>query len=199
MTLSRISLICFSFYILTSSGSCNSSNNTTQNTFQSAIPTTFDELESHYLRYGHGVNEPENISNEELADVMGGLVAYNINQQIFLNTCAIRISRSLNMVGETIPYISQETSSDQFDDKNIFRVKVFEQYLTDKYGPAQIVSSNYADFNGFTGIILFDMPGVWSNATGHISLWNGAYILGGVQSTDFHFSNAQYAKLWVVN
>ena len=195
LTLISVITICF---VITSANGCTQTGSSSTPIYTSNLPA-YSTLESTYKRYG--VNTPANleISDPELGDLLGGYVEYNIDANIFVNTCAIRVSDMLNKSGETIPYISGETSSSADGDKHIFRVVQLNLYMTDKYGSPQINSTNLSDFTGHKGIILFDMPGVWSDATGHTALWDGYQTLGGYINDQFLFDNSQSIKLWVAN
>jgi|GEM_PF-2996479 len=67
---------------------------------------------------------------------------------------------------------SSETLSDINNDWTIYRVKTLNNYLGERLGPPDLTSTNINDFIGKKGIILFRVIG-WSNATGHITLWDG--------------------------
>ncbi len=206
-----LSTIC----VLSNASSCSSNQNNNNNTpnnntnnpgsgstgsnnYTSNLPS-YSCLKSHYLRYGNNIPVSEDVIDPALGDLLGGYVEYNIDAGIFLNTCAIRVSHMLNSCGHTIPYIADQTSSSANNDKNIYRVVIMEDYLTNRYGPAQITSSNKSSFIGEKGILLIHMPGTWSDATGHVALWDGQKTLGGFATDNFMFANAQYAKLWVAN
>ncbi len=159
----------------------------------------FEALLAHYPKYGPAYDDQTEITDQELAPMIGGKVQYNIDHGFFQNTCAIRVSHAMNLSLNHIPYIEGQISSSANFDSYIYRVKVLEQHLTEVYGPAHIISNDYKDFLGYTGIIIFNTDDLWLDASGHSSLWNKYYVLGGNYSADFYFSNSTTAKLWVVN
>jgi len=199
--LSFFTIIIVSALVISNSGCTQVSTTPTPPSgpiYTSNLPA-YSDLYSNYKRYGVNTPASLDISDPELGDLLGGYVEYNIDADIFQNTCAIRISDMLNKTGETVPYIAGETSSSADGDKHIYRVVQLNLYLTDRYENPQINSTNINDFVGHKGIILFDMPGVWSDATGHIALWNGSQTLGGYIEDSFLFDNSQSIKMWVAN
>ena len=57
----------------------------------------------------------------------------------------------------------------------IYRVNDMMRYMEEKFGkPDKVVQSpTTSDFNGMKGIIVVKGHG-WSNARGHVTLWNGS-------------------------
>lgn len=98
------------------------------------------------------------------------------------NTCVIRISRSFNAAGHSIPgRANDDLATVVGADGNHYalRVREFRAYLSSKYGPPQ-VSHTYPGGNGgpvppgfigLQGVVVFDVD-AWSDATGHVDLWN---------------------------
>lgn len=158
----------------------------------------FSDLEKNYPKYGADY-QGGGISNEQFGNIVGGRVEQNIDAGIFTNTCACRVSHSLNLAGAKIPHIQGQTSSNE--DKTtwyIFRVTQLEKYLTDTYGPPNVISSDINNFTGYKGIIIFDTEGLWSDATGHGTLWDGSNRLGGNYSPNYYLSNG-VGKLWITH
>ncbi|MCM1981745.1 T6SS effector amidase Tae4 family protein [Lyngbya confervoides] len=145
----------------------------------------FHKMSGHYL-----TGLPEEVYKE-----LGGRILYNHEHwpDAFNNTCALRVSRALNYSDAPIPFIPRETISGSDKLWYIFRVKDMEKYLTKKYGAPEIVSEGTAilKFLGKKGIIIFDTQGAWSDATGHVDLWNGASCIG-----KCYFREAKSVKLW---
>ena len=158
----------------------------------------FSVLESNYPKYG--IDYPNGgISDSQFANMVGGKVILKIEKGIFANTCSLRVSYSLNMSGEKIPYILDQTSSGSNGYWYIFRVKELVKYMKIIYGPPSVKSSNPADFQGKKGIIIFDMSGTWNDAYGHSTLWDGKTRLGGNYLVNFYFNNANIVMLWETN
>ena len=70
------------------------------------------------------------------------------------------------------PFIAQSDWSDRVNSQIIFRVSDFRKYLLHTLGKPTIDSTTPYDsaFKGKKGIIAFTVN--WSDATGHIALWN---------------------------
>ena len=159
---------------------------------------SFSTLESNYLKYGRDY-PGGGVTDEQFGNLVGGKVETNIDGGFFNNTCACRVSHSLNESGDLIPYISGQTSSAANGNKYIFRVTQMEKYLTAKYGQPNVISTDMSNFVGHRGIILWDTRGTWSDATGHTTLWDGSNRLGGNYSPQFYFNNSNRALLWVTD
>jgi len=107
--------------------------------------------------------------------VVGGKVKLNIDNKIFENACAIRISYVLNKAGITIPYRDGETSSGEDKAWYLYRVKDLRTFLIEKFGKPKTFTPTEAraQLVDKKGIILFGVSG-WGNASGHFTLWGGA-------------------------
>lgn len=127
-----------------------------------------------------------------VADVLE-LIGGKVKANNFQNTCAIRISRALNYSGHTLPPLKGETVSGADGYQYIFRVTTMKRYLTSTFGKP--------DFSGqpndapqalvlTKGIIAVDVSG-WSDATGHVTLWNGIGC-----ADNCYFAKASAYKLW---
>jgi hypothetical protein len=121
--------------------------------------------------------------NVPVADVgkkIGGYVEKNMNlpegQGRFENACPIRMSYVLNYSGCPIAKSARYGMVSGADGKQyLFRVADMVKYLADTFGaPDKIVTGlpKTADFPGLRGIIVVQGHG-WSDASGHITLWNG--------------------------
>ncbi len=189
-------------------GETSSDNNTRTSGGQSSTPQTssasarkfkflplFLKLDNYYLAYGIDYSGG-GISDSQFGNIVGGKVKSNIDAGTFSNTCALRVSHTLNMNGDKIPYIKNLTSSGANGDKYIFRVLVLESYMRRTYGPPTIVSKDLKDFIGHKGIIIFDTRGLWGDASGHSTLFDGNNRLGGNYKLDFYFKNSNKVMLW---
>jgi hypothetical protein len=117
----------------------------------------------------------------ELYTWLGGHAAQNINAPGFGpngNTCASRLSVAFNKGGSPISAaiagaVGAATVTAADGTKIIFRVTEFRKYLLHILGnPTIDDTSPYNDvFLGRRGIIAFTVN--WSDASGHIALWNG--------------------------
>ena len=127
-----------------------------------------------------------------LFTMIGGELERNINEPGFGpdgNTCAARISRALNYANHPIRY--KTTKAYKLNpllgaDKKLylFRVSEMRTYLLHTLGmtPKRIKSGFETAFAGSRGLVAFEISG-WSDATGHIALWNG---------TKFHEEHDDY-------
>lgn len=126
-------------------------------------------------------NFPDHASYPNLKDLytwLGGAAWKNINSPGFGpdgNTCASRLSAAFNLGGA--PIVAKagiSTLSTATGAKIIFRVAEFRKYLIATLGnPATDFTTPFDDsFRGKRGIIAFTVN--WSDASGHIALWNGS-------------------------
>jgi len=116
-----------------------------------------------------------------LYKMLGGAAEKNIHVEGFGadgNTCASRLSVAFNKAGFPInaaiaSAIRAQTLGTADGSRIIFRVSDFRNYLVRLLGsPVVDRSMPYDDsFRGKVGIIAFSVN--WSNASGHIALWNG--------------------------
>ena len=120
---------------------------------------------------------------KDVCEFIGG----KVKQNNFSNVCAVRMSYAFNKAGIKIPYIKDETVSVPNNPNNpnndkkdwyIFRVRVFKQFLKDKkYNYiASDKKNKLKPFKGKKGVIVFDCS--FTNATGHVDLFNGSYVEG---------------------
>ena len=93
----------------------------------------------------------------------------------FENACPIRISYVLNMTSFPIQKSTQYAMVSGADNRQyIYRVSDMMSYLERTFGkPDKTVKSpKLSDFANMKGILVVKGYG-WSNASGHITLWNG--------------------------
>lgn len=115
------------------------------------------------------------LSVADVGKKIGGKVQANIDAQIFQNACPIRMSYVLNMTGFPIikgPGYETVTGGDKR--LYIFRVNDMMDYLQRLFGKPDktVAAPKPEDFAGMKGIIVVKGHG-WSNAKGHITLWDG--------------------------
>jgi len=116
-----------------------------------------------------------NASVSEVGKLIGGNVQKNIASGIFQNACPIRMSYVLNNTGFPIQRGNGYETVTGKDNKNyIFRVNDIMDHLAKVLGqPDKTVKSpKTSNFNNIKGIIVVKGHG-WSNAKGHVTLWNG--------------------------
>jgi hypothetical protein len=116
-----------------------------------------------------------NISVKDVGKKIGGHVQINIDTEIFQNACPIRMSYVLNKCGILIPRGGKYAVVSGQDKKQyMYRVNDMIPYLEEIFGKPDITINHpkMSDFSGKKGIIVFSGNG-WSNARGHVTLWNG--------------------------
>jgi RHS repeat-associated protein len=129
-------------------------------------------------------------------DLIGGKVLWNHqnNPDQFSNSCAVRLSYSLNYGGITIPFASGQTISG--NDKNwyYYRITSMQKYLNSVVGTptAYRPSTWQQQLAGQTGIVLFNVP--WGDASGHLDLFDGNTTVDGKD----YSSEATQVLFWPV-
>jgi len=118
----------------------------------------------------------------------------------FTNGCATRMSYVLNYDGVHIPQISGETVTGADKKNYIFRVRTMDSFLSRTFGKPDIAkgaNSVPTDFRGKKGIIAFAVQ--FSDASGHITLWNGEAAVDEAYFTPEtrHGAAMLGAKLWI--
>jgi hypothetical protein len=117
-----------------------------------------------------------NISVALVGKKIGGNVEKNVAAHIFQNACPLRMSYVLNESGFPIAKgVGYEVVSGADKRLYLFRVNDMMDYLTRVFGkPDKTVKlPKPEDFSAMKGIIVVKGHG-WSNARGHVTLWDGA-------------------------
>jgi len=133
----------------------------------------------------------------EVGNLIGGKVNHNINvltpeQGRFENACAIRMSYALNYAGYKVPFMKGKTISGGQGHWYIYRVRDLVKFLYDSFGdPEVVIDSPHTDkLSEYKGILVVDVD-VWSDASGHATIWTGS------RCTDScYFPLAKKAYLW---
>lgn len=98
------------------------------------------------------------------------------------NTCVIRVSRSLNYAGHPVlqGFTGLSTVRGADGMRYAFRVEEFRKYMTYVYGPPTVSVTRETPSEevpgklaGVSGILCFLVKG-WTDATGHVDLWDGS-------------------------
>jgi hypothetical protein len=136
---------------------------------------------------------------------IGGKVKYNIDDGTFANACPIRMSYVLNYSGVAMPAsdpgegkIKAVTGADH--KWYLFRVRDMMKILATKFGaPDQEVKNpKSADFTGKRGIMAIVGHG-WTDAIGHVSLWDGHYFSDKNHLSDSNVNGPfvpEVARMW---
>ncbi len=118
----------------------------------------------------------------ELHNHIGGALAKNIDVPGFGptgNTCAVRMSRALNygnlpISPKLVKQLKMSAMTGEDGKLYIFRVRDMKTYLAKALAvhPVKVTKDFGQAFLGKSGIVSFDVVG-WSDASGHLALWNG--------------------------
>lgn len=130
-------------------------------------------------------NFPDHVkypSLDVLFNHIGGQLSRNVGLPGFSrngNTCAVRMSRALNygtmpLSRKVIAALGLHTLTGDDGKLYLFRVRELNTYLSNAIGitPQTITKGFSTSFSGTRGIVAFTVEG-WSDATGHIALWDG--------------------------
>ena len=130
---------------------------------------------------------PTGTSDEVKRKIGGGVAGDWV-----VNTCVIRISHCFNEAGVPIPnsYPGLTTTFGADRRRYAFRVTEFKRYLEREYRAPDVRGTGRSAVQGRKGIIMFDVQG-WSDATGHLDLWDGSKCVG----SEF-FDKAHAIYLW---
>lgn len=117
------------------------------------------------------------------AKMVGGNVQHNYetNPTAFGNACTIRLCYAFNASNDLIPFVRDKTISGDYDKNGVkewyyFRVTdMVSNFLNLRYSRIKI--SALSSIKRKKGIILFGSC-TFSDATGHVDLWNGAAVEG---------------------
>ena len=128
-----------------------------------------------------------------------------------VNTCTIRLSRSFNYAGKEWRIPATFAFATQYEPKKLttikggdglryaFRVAEMLKYLKARFGQPKIRVLKQrgdgmpAQFAGRKGILVFNDCG-WSDATGHVDLWNGE-----AAAHHAYWSEAKEVYLWALD
>ena len=129
-------------------------------------------------------DRPEGIWSE-----IGGMVEVNgnlpLDQGRWTNACAVRLSHMLNKAGYKVKRNGRKTVSGGNKDQYYYRVADFEDYMRAEFGApdVDVKDGNSFDLPTTPGIVLMDFPN--SSFTGHVTIWNGAGTVDGVEIGGF--------------
>lgn len=133
-------------------------------------------------------------SSTEVKAKIGGRVNYDW----ITNTCTIRTSHAFNYAGAKIPQGHDGLGTTDGADglRYAYRVAEFRRYLEGRYGPPSHVvkgaagTISAAQFADRQGLICFEVE-AWSDATGHLDMWNGTRAISGA-----YFDKAHEVAIW---
>lgn len=126
-------------------------------------------------------NYPLHMAAPDVYKLVGG-TAYALfleNPEGYANACALRLSRSFNYGGLIITSKATGYKVKGGDGKNyLLRVRDMIAFVEANFGnPDLVIKPNgqdkSTDFRGKKGVLIFNVTG-WGDASGHVTLWNGA-------------------------
>jgi hypothetical protein len=114
-----------------------------------------------------------NMSVRDVGKKLGGHVQSNNAANIFTNACPIRMSHVLNHVGIKLQR-NHGYAVVSGGDLYMYRVNDMMSYLARTFGTPDKTAKmpKPTDFSGMKGIVVVKGHG-WSDAAGHVTLWNG--------------------------
>ena len=145
---------------------------------------------------------PDYLSYPKPEDVKA-LIGGAVSDDWITNTCAIRLSRTLNYNGFPIPgsYAGLHTVRGGDGKRYAFRVRELRPWLTHRFGrPDFEVTKKAGDafdkasLAAMKGIIAFDIH--FADATGHLDLWDSSTFTHEYQTTGEYWTNATLISLW---
>jgi type VI secretion system (T6SS) effector Tae4 (amidase) len=154
-------------------------------------------------------NYPANRSAETVKKEIGG----HVDQPMISDTCAVRMSRTLNYSGVPVPHNVQglRTVSGQDHLWYAFAMQELKKWLYQRFGQPQITAVKphirREQFAGHKGIIAFDITfglnvdpntgqTLTTRALGHLDLWDGDRYTHEVEDTRDYFQLATKVVLW---
>ena len=126
-----------------------------------------------------------------------------VNASWITNTCAIRLSRTLNYNGAQVPGNFNGMSTVRGGDKlnYAFRVREMRKWLSYKLGTPDFDLEKQAgkkfdkkDLSSKLGIIAFDIS--FADATGHMDLWDGKNFSSEHTTSKSYWDSAKRITLW---
>lgn len=124
-----------------------------------------------------------------------------VDAEWIANTCAIRMSSAFNKSGIKIQKSAiLHTISGGDGMQYAFRVKEFRQYLKSKFGNPTFIFERTGKnklskrlIKGKKGILVHDVR-EWSDASGHVTLWNGSRCI----RKENYFGLSTKIELWEI-
>lgn len=128
-----------------------------------------------YSRLSGLFRRVKDLDVRRLGWLIGGKVKENIESGKFKNGCAIRLSYAFYYAGLRISHADGAVSSGADKRWYLYRVSDIVKFVQKNIGGVSLSGSSALDFKGKKGIIIFSGCH-WSDATGHIDLFNGKEV-----------------------
>jgi hypothetical protein len=129
-----------------------------------------------------------------------------VDAPIVTDTCAVRMSRALNLAGVQLPSHDPALYTLSGKDKRRYalRMQELKRWIARRFGAPQITSQrpvSRAAFSGAKGIIAFDItfglnPDGRTRALGHLDLWDGSAYTHQAEDPRDYFGLATKVSLW---
>lgn len=163
-------------------------------------PTPTTQSLPSYTTLSTKFQEVSKLTASEVCKKIGGNVYYNYQNwpDQYNNACALRISYALNLASANIPYeagitISGDANSDGTKEWYYYKVADLVNYLNHTYSQCESYETDNtvpSEIAGRVGIICYQDCN-WSDATGHIDIWDGTKSIG----TDY-YNNCGTVSFW---
>ena len=127
-----------------------------------------------YSSLSRHFSDVKHLSVSGVGNLIGGKVKINVDSKTFENACALRLSYALNKSGYTIRETDGAVSFGADGKWYLYRVSDIIKYV--KKIAIETIDDRY-NFNKKKGIIVFGDCN-WTNATGHVDLFNGTVVEG---------------------
>lgn len=149
------------------------------------MSVTYSMLSSNFAKV-------KDLSTSAVGKLIGGKVEENIKAGFFTNACAIRLSYAFNNSGVSISSYDGAVSSGKDKKWYLYRVTDMVNFIKQKIGGTPIKGNRLEDFKGKKGIIIFKNCN-WSDASGHVDLFDGTKVEGKA-----YFTDCGYVELYVL-
>ncbi len=122
------------------------------------------------------------------------------------NTCAIRMSRGLNYAGVSVPYgfNGMKTVKGSDGKRYAFRVQEMRKWFAARFPKPTVdlkkaagTGADLSTLASLRGIMALDIR--FSDATGHLDLWDGSMITTEAQASKGYLDNATRITLWALS
>jgi len=147
-------------------------------------------------QYPDYINYP---TPESVKELIGG----NVNDDWIANTCAIRMSRTLNANGLPVPgnFAGLNTVKGGDGKRYAYRVRELHAWLDHALGPPDF-DTKKKEGDAFDKTKLASMKGIlgfdihFADATGHFDLWDGSTFSDEYQASEDYWTAAKRIWLW---
>jgi hypothetical protein len=137
------------------------------------------------------------------ADTVKSTIGGSVDAAWITNTCAIRMSRTLNYSGIPLPpkFTGLNVVAGADGKWYAYRQRELRRWMQLNFGQPMLRHKpstgqiSRADFSLGKGIIGFDIH--FSNATGHVDLWDGTSYTHEAVDADDYFALATTVVLWI--